>query len=328
MKVGKVPESVLKRSIFKQIHNKRDEVVLGAAVGEDCAALKLSPEELFVTSVDPITGTTHDVGALAIHVTANDISSSGAEMVAAMLTVLLPPESEEADLKNIMRQVEETCMELDVQIIGGHTEVTAAVNQPIITVTGIGKVKKDALVSTSGAQVGDDVVITKWIGLEGTSIIAKEKEEELLRRFSPGFVDTAKGFAKYLSVVKEARLASEVGVTAMHDVTEGGIFGALWEVAEASSVGLSIDLKAIPVKQETIEVCELFGLNPYELISSGSMLITTPKGNEVVRVLKEAGISATVVGKVTEGNDRVLLNDGEKRFLEPPKTDELYKLYQ
>lgn len=327
LNVGKVPESVLKRSIFKQIKTKRKEIVIGAQVGEDCAAIELAPDEIFVTSTDPITGTSHDIGALSVHVTANDIASSGAEVIGVMLSVLLPEGTEEAELKSIMCQAESVCSELNIQTIGGHTEVTRVVNQPVITVTGIGKVKKDKLVTTSGAKVGDDVVVTKWIGLEGTSIIAKEKEKELQEHFSEGFIQTAKEFSSYLSVVKDAACAVKIGVSAMHDVTEGGIFGALWEIAEGSKVGLEINLRDIPVRQETIEVCEEFGINPYELISSGSMLITTPKGAQVVAELNKAGIGGAIIGKVTAGNDRVLINGDEKRYLEPPKSDELYKIY-
>ena len=127
----------------------------------------------------------------------------------------------------------------------------------------MGKVREDRLVSTAGAKPGQDILVTKWIGIEGTSIIAKEKEKELLERFSQAFVDTAKGFDQYLSVLPDSRIAVEHGVSAMHDVTEGGIYGALWEVAEASGIGLEIDLKAIPIRQETIEICEYFELNPY-----------------------------------------------------------------
>lgn len=327
LKVGKVPENVLKRSIFKQIKTKRSEIIIGAGVGEDCAAIELGPDEIFVTSTDPITGTSHDIGALSVHVTANDIASSGAEVIGVMLSVLLPEGSEESDLKCIMQQVEEVCARLNIQTVGGHTEVTRVVNQPVVTVTGIGKVRKDKLVTTSGAKVGDDVVVTKWIALEGTSIIAKEKEEELKAHFSSGFIDTAQKFSSYLSVVEDAAVAMKVGVTAMHDVTEGGIFGALWEVAEGSKVGLEINLRDIPIRQESVEICEEFGLNPYELISSGAMLITTPKGSQLVSELNRAGIGGAVIGKVVAGNDRVLINGDEKRFLEPPKSDELYKIY-
>lgn len=326
MKVGKIPESVLKRSVFKQIHTRRQEVLLGAGVGEDCAAVKLGEDEMFVISTDPITGTATDIGHLAIHITMNDLASAGAEPVGVMLTILLPEDAEEADLKEMMGQIETACAQAKVQIMGGHTEVTRAVSQPLVNVCGIGKVKVGKLITTGGARPGDDILVSKWIGLEGTSIIAKEKEQELLTRYPRQLVKTAQGFDQYLSVLPEAATAVKSSVSAMHDVTEGGIFGALWELAESSGVGLEIDLKKIPVKQETIEVCEFFNINPYELISSGCMLMASPDGNALVRELEKEGIPAVIIGKAVTGNDRVLLNEDERRFLEPPKTDELYKV--
>ncbi len=326
MKIGKVPENILKRSILKQIHTKREEVLLGANVGEDCAAVKLAEDEIFVISTDPITGTATDIGNLAIHITMNDLASSGAEPIGVMLTILLPVETKETDLKKIMEQMETACAQVKVQIMGGHTEVTRAVNQPLINVCGVGKVKRGKLISTAGAQPKDDILVSKWIGLEGTSIIAKEKEQELLLRYPGELIKEAQKFDRYLSVLPEAVIAVKSGVSAMHDVTEGGIFGALWELAESSGVGLEIDLKKIPVKQETIEICEYFNINPYELISSGCMLMASSDGNLLVRELEKVGIHAVVIGKALKGKDRILLNEEEKRFLEPPKTDELYQV--
>jgi len=326
MKIGKVSENVLKRSILKQIKTKRDEVIIGAGVGEDCAILALAEDEVFIMSTDPITGTAVDIGNLAVHITINDLASSGAEPIGIMLTILLPESVEEAELKTMMQQIETVSHQLNIQIIGGHTEVTNAVNQPIITVTGVGKAKKDAYITTKGAVVGQDVVVSKWIALEGTSIIAKEKEAELRTKYSQKLIDEAKSFDRYLSIVPEAALAVRSGVSAMHDVTEGGIFGALWEVAESSGVGLEIDLKQIPLKQETIEICEFFEVSPYCLISSGSLVMVVDNGYDLVRALEKEHINAAVVGKITSGNDRVVINDDEKRFLEPPKSDELYKV--
>lgn len=326
MKIGKVPENVLKRSILKKIDNKRSEVLIGAGVGEDCACLQLEPDEVFVLSTDPITGAKEDIGLYAITVTTNDIASSGAEPVAVLVTALLPVETTEEDIKHMMNDLSKTCKEANVQIVGGHTEITDAVNKPVLSITGVGKVKKGKFITTAGAKPGDDVIITKWIGLEGTSIIAKEKEKELLEKFPAKMIYDAKNFDRFLSVVPEAATAVKSGVSAMHDVTEGGVFGGLWEIAESSGVGLLIDLKKIPVKQETIEICNVFDINPYELISSGSMLMTSKDGNKLVLALKEAGIEAAVIGKVTDNNDRVLINGENKRFLEPPKTDELYKV--
>lgn len=326
MKIGKVPENVLKRSVFKQIHTRRTEVVLGAGVGEDCAAIKLAEDETLVMSTDPITGTAQDIGTLAIQITLNDLASAGAEPIGVLLTVLLPENIEEADLKKIMAQVEQACAKANVQVMGGHTEVTKAVNQPLLSVCGVGKVKDGKLVSTAGAKPGMDILVTKWIGIEGTTILAKEKETELAERFSPFFIEQAKKLDEHLSVLKEAAVATTSGVSAMHDVTEGGIFGALWEMAEASGVGLEIDLKKIPIRQETIEICEFFGINPYQMISSGCMLMAAEDGNRLVLDLQKEGIPATIIGKATDRNDRVLQNEEELRFLEPPKTDELYKV--
>ena len=326
MKVGKVPENVLKRSVLRQIHSRREEVCMGAGVGEDCAAVKLAEDEVFVVSTDPITGTAEDIGHLAMHITMNDLASAGAEPLGVMLTILLPEDSEETLLREIMGQIEDVCIQHRVQIMGGHTEVTRAVSQPIVNVCGIGKAKEGKLVSTSGARPGDDILATKWIGLEGTSILAKAKAQELLTRYPGWLVEAAQGFGHYLSVLPEAAVAVESGVHAMHDVTEGGIFGALWELAESSGIGLNIDLKKIPVKQETIEVCEFFQINPYELISSGCMLMAAADGNQLVRELEKQGIHAVIIGKATGGNDRLVWNGEERRFLVPPQADELYKV--
>lgn len=326
MKTGKIPESVLKRSVLRQLHNRRDEVLMGAGVGEDCAALKLARDEILVMSTDPITGTGKDMGELAILVTANDLASSGAEPIGVMLTILLPVGTEEAVLKQMMKEAEAACEKYNMQVLGGHTEISAAVNRPLVSVTGVGKAKKGTLISTAGVRPGMDIVVSKWIGIEGTAILAKEKEKELLSKYSTTFIDRAKDLDAYISVLSEAAVAVRSGVSAMHDVTEGGIFGALWEMAEASGVGLEIDLKKIPVRQETVEICEFFGLNPYELISSGCMLMAAADGHLLVHELEKAGIPASVIGKATDGNDRVLYNEEEKRFLEPPKPDELYKV--
>ena len=326
MEVGKVPESVLKRSVFKQIRTKRKEVLLHPGIGEDCAALKLADDEVFVMSTDPITGTTQEIGTFAVHITANDLASAGAEPVGILLTVLLPDGCEEQELKDMMAQIEAECHELNIEIIGGHTEVTRAVTQPVVTVTGVGKAKEGRVISTGGAKPGQDIVVTKWIGLEGTAIIARAREDALRTRYSRDFVEKAKDCIRYLSVVPDARAALKAGVSAMHDVTEGGIFGAFWEMASASGVGLTVDLKKVPIRQETVEVCEFFDLNPYQLISSGSMLMACDRGYDVVEALKKAGIEAAVVGKFTDSHDKIIhYDENETRYLEPPKTDELYK---
>lgn len=328
MKIGKVPESVLKRSVFKQIKHRRNEVLVSPGVGRDCSVIGLSEGEAIVLSTDPITGTVNEIGTLAVHITANDIASSGAELIGIMLTILLPDGARESDLREMMERIEEICEELNIEVLGGHTEVAAAVRQPIVTVTGVGKIQKDEITTTAGLEPSDELVMTKWAGLEGTAILAADKEEELISRYSREFIQKGKDMLSHISVVKDAVIAKKVGISAMHDITEGGIFGGLWEMAAASNVGVEVDLQKIPIKQETIEICEFFDLNPYMLMSSGCLLIATKKGNEMVDMLKKEGIPAAVIGRVTKGNDRIIINHDEKRYLEPPKTDELYKAYE
>lgn len=327
MEIGKVPENVLKRAVFKQIKHTRPEVLLPPGVGEDCAAIETKEDEVLVFSTDPITGATKGVGRLAVHITANDLASAGAEPVGILTCILLPPRTREKKLHDLMEEIVMTANALRIQVMGGHTEVTDVVNRPVITVTGVGKVKKDCLVSTGGMQPGDDLVMTKWAGLEGTGIIVQEKREELSARLPQELLDAAEKLGQEISVIPEAAVGVQHGVTAMHDVTEGGIFGALWEMGEASGTGLTVDLEKIPIRQETIEICEFYDINPYMLISSGSMLMATPKGNLLVEQLQEKGIAAAVIGRAVEGHDRIVRSGEEKRFLEPAGSDHLYKIY-
>lgn len=326
MKIGKVPENVLKRAVFKQVHHRRPEVILRPGVGEDCAAAALEEDEVFVFSTDPITGANQGMGTFAVHITANDLASAGAEPVGILTSILLPPGTREIKLRRIMEEIEAACGELQIEVMGGHTEITDVVNKPVITVTGVGKVKRTELVSTAGLQPGDELVMTKWAGMEGTAILAAEHREELVQKLPQELIDTAADLIRYLSVVPDAAVARKSKITAMHDVTEGGIFGALWEMGEASGVGILTDIQKIPIRQETVEICEFYGINPYQLLSSGSMLIGCPQGNLLVENLQQAGIPAAVIGRAVEGNDRIVIHGEEKRFLEPAASDELYKV--
>ena len=299
MKIGKVPENVLKRAVFKQIHHRRQEVLLHPGVGEDCAAVAPEQGEVFVLSTDPITGADKQMGVFAVHITANDLATAGAEPIGILSSIILPPETEEQDLRRIMSELEQACDELQIEILGGHTEVSDAVNRPVITVTGVGKVARGDLLSTGGMRPGDELVMTKWAGLEGSAIIAAEKRDVLEQTLPAHLIDTAESFLKHISVVPEAKIAMQHGVHAMHDV-----------------------------RQETIELCEVFDINPYLLISSGCMLIGCENGNLLVERLQDAGIPAAVIGRATEGNDRVIRSGEETRFLEPAGSDELYKIYE
>lgn len=256
----------------------------------------------------------------------NDLAAVGAAPAAITVCALWQPGIEEQDIKDLTAQIEEECALLGIQAAGIHSEITEGVNYPILTVSGIGKLYEKNSASLRNIKPGQDVVISKWIGLEGTAIISEVKEKELLSKYPVRFVEETKTFDKYLSIVPEAAAAVESGVCAMHNVAEGGIFGALWEMAEGAGVGLLIDLKRIPIRQETIEVCEFFEINPYELISGGCLLMTADNGFDLVRELQRNNISGAVIGKTTDNNDRVVINEEERRFLEPLKGDELHKV--
>jgi len=326
MKVGKVPEAVLKRSVLNQLKNRKEEVLYGPKVGEDCCVLNWAPDTLMVISTDPITGTTKDIGTLAVHVTANDIAASGGTVIGILVTLLLPENTKEETLKEIMEEIKEVCEKLEIDLLGGHTEVTRAVIQPVISITGVGKVTKDTLTLSSGLEPEDDLVVTKWVGLEGTCLLAKEKESILQGQMKQSLIEEAKKYDQLLSVIPESKVAIQHGVKAMHDITEGGIYGALWEMASSANVGFEVDIDAIPIKRATIEIGECLAINPYQLMGSGAMLIGTKNGKTLVEKLELAGIHSQVIGKVTKGKQRLIVGDQIRRTLKPPKSDELYQI--
>lgn len=314
----------MKRSVLKKIKSHREEVINGAGVGTDCAVLSLQEGYETVLATTPVSAPVEDLGTYAVTMALNNVAVSGAEPVGVLLAVLLPEETEECDLQELMERSETVCKACGAEIIGGHTEVTPVVCRPVVVVTGVGKrhaADTDPLV---GVGAGQDIVVSKWIGLEGTIRLAREHREELCKRYPVRMIEEAASFDKYLSIIPEAATAVKSGVCGMHDVSRGGIFGALWEMAQRAGVGLEIDLKKIPVKQETIEICEFYGLNPYELLSGGSLIMTAQDGTALVTALQREGIPAAVVGRTTDGNDRVLYNEEEKRYLDKPKEDQIY----
>ena len=326
MKAGKLKESILKRSILKQLHTRRKDVLVKPSVGGDYGAMAVTEELAVVLSSDPVTLTREAIGSSAIMAACNDVACSGAIPTGVSVTMLLPTSLNEEELRDLMKDMDQACEECGVDIISGHTEVSRAVKEPVIVVTAMGTVEKTKMVHSNMLKSGMDIVATKWVGLEGTAILAKEREEELRTRYAKPFIDNAKVFGQWMSILPEAAVAMKSGASAMHDVSEGGIFGALWELAESAGVGLEIDLKKIPIRQETVEICEFFDLNPYKILSGGCLLIGTTDGNGMVLELEKAGIPAVVIGKATDSNDRVLLNEEERRFLETTQTDELYNL--
>lgn len=326
MKVGKISEAALSRAVFKQLNHKREEVLFGGAIGEDCAAIRLAEGEICVLSSNPVTGSGKIFGTLAVCSAVNNLAASGAEPVGVMINAFLPEEFKESRLKELTESIDEVCKSCNVQVMGGHTEVMPAVREPIFSVTAVGKTKEKELLRTGYAKADQDIVMSKWIGLEGSVSIIAAKEKELLERFPKAMIENLKKLLPECCSAKEAALAVKSGVSAMHDVSSGGIYGALYELSEAAGVGLEIDLRAIPIKQETVEICEYLGLNPYYLKSGGSMLMVCDHGQELVRILEKEGIAAAVIGRTTSDHAKAVVNEGEISYLERPKADELLKV--
>ncbi len=325
MKVGKLPNDVLKKIILDKLKSKRPDILVRPNIGEDCCAVDFG-ENVCLLSTDPITGAVNEIGRLAVHVSCNDIASCGVEPLGLLITLLAPPDTTEEDIETIMGQIAQEATALDVDIIGGHTEITEAVNRCVIVCTSVGKVHKEKMVTTSGAKPGDQIILTKSAGLEGTAIIAHDKEEYVASKLGQELADRAKTFINRISAVKEGKIAGEYGVNAMHDVTEGGVLGALWEVAEASGTGVIVYRERIPVEPETAQITELFNIDPLKLISSGCMLITCPDGEGLVKKLKSNGIPAAIIGEVTAGPDKKMVSGEHEECIPQPDSDELYKV--
>ena len=325
MKVGKLDWDDLKYIIDNNKSVDRQEVRVKSGIGEDCSVINFGDLEC-VVSTDPITGADKNIGKLAVHINCNDIAASGAEPIGILVTILAPESSTLEDISKVMKEVAEEATKLNVEILGGHTEVTKAVNKLIVSCTVIGKAKTMGAVTTSGALIGDDIIVTKNLCLEGSSILANEYSEKCLEVLTKEELEEAKAYIESLSVVKEGKVAAEVGINAMHDITEGGVLGAIWEMAKASNIGFEVYENKMPITLVTDKLCRNFKIDPLKFISSGSMLITAENGEELVNRLESSGIKATIIGKITNRNGILICKDGLKKEVTPPERDELFSI--
>lgn len=326
MKAGKLQAQQLKNIVFKNIKHQRPEVLMRGNIGEDCAVIDFDKYACVVT-MDPITGASSNIGSLSIHISCNDVASNGVAPMAILLTILAPPGTTEEEIEEIMKDANEAATSLDVEIVGGHTEVTDAVNKIVVTTTAIGRQLKEEMVFTKGAKIGDSVFMTKAAAIEGTAILAYDLEEKLRSLISQEILSRAKEFSKEISVVKEGVLAGKFGVTSMHDVTEGGVLGALWEMAEASSLGIEVYGDKIPVRFETAEICKVLNIDPLKLISSGVMLMTISqnKKEDLIKLFNSYNIQITEIGKIIETERKVIIDNVSREFVSNTE-DELYKV--
>jgi len=324
MKEGKLDFDDLRNIILNNKTIKRSEVKVRNDVGEDCSIIDFGDCE-GIFSTDPITGADENVGKLAVHINCNDIASCGGEPIGILVTILAPTSSSLEEINKVMKEIDEEAAKISVEIIGGHTEVTSAVNKMVISVTVIGKNLKGKSIKTADAKLDDDIIVTKSLGLEGTYILINDYEERIQKILSKEEIEFGKSLINKISVLEEGKIGCGFGVNSMHDITEGGLLGGLFEVAMASNTGFKIYKDKIPMLDITKKVCEEFKIDPLRLISSGSMLITSKDGEALVKKLKENGIDASVIGKICrEGG--ILVNKGNEINVEPPKRDELFNI--
>lgn len=329
MKIGKVTENPFKRSILKQIKTKRKEVLCGAGLGGDCAIFSLDHANFEGKDDRFVVVSATQAGQLPIASVVqkckNTLAARGAEGLGVSLQILLPQDAAEEELKAILEEAEAFCAIEKMEIVQAQAQVLPIVTAPYVTVTAFGTAHaKEDYHTLKSAGPDEDIVISKWIGLEGTAILAQQNRDAILQRYPGWLVEEAASFSKYLDTSQEAAVAMKSGVCAIHNLSEGGIFAALWELGEGAGVGLTIDLKKLPIRQETVEICNYLNINPYELLSGGGLLMTTKDGPGLVTAFEEAGIPAVIVGKTTDKNERLIKNEDEIRFLDRPHSDSIY----
>jgi len=303
----------LNKYVFPHFVCEDPDVILGSVFGEDVALTKVG-DDVLVSHLDPIVGAVNDIGWLAVHVACNDIATSGAPPRWIQLLVLVPSENDLVLLKKIMNDVERGAKEVGVSIIGGHTGYSSALSRPLVAVTALGTLNGRSPVLTSGTHVGDHVLISKGIALEGTAILASDFSQAALKLgLTEGDIWDAKALMRHVSVVPEAVLLGECGASAMHDVTRGGLLETLLEISRLSDVGMQIQFEKIPVQEVVARFSRAFQFDPLKMISSGTLVATIDPSHldAAIQCLDENNIPYADIGEITSG-DGVTIQRGDQ----------------
>ena len=328
---GKLPNEMLEQ--FLDGFSFEDPALLiSAGVGEDIAAVDIHQEEVLVLKSDPITFATDAIGHYAVLVNANDITTCGADPRWFLTTLLFPCGSTGSEIQHVMTGLNQIASKYGITLCGGHTEITDAVTRPVVVGSLAGTVQKSHLIDKKSMQTGDLLLITKSVAVEGTAIIAREMEEKLLSMgFSDSDVYSCKQFLDHISILEEARIAKNIGgVTAMHDVTEGGLASAATELSIAGKHRIRIDVDRIPIFPQTQKICDALDISPLGLIGSGSLLIccNPDTKDKIIAEIRSAGIDATCIGEVLSKGEGILAMDNLKPVVWPAfKVDELARLF-
>jgi hydrogenase maturation factor len=310
MKLGKVPGHILQR-LFDTIQTKDPQIILGPRLGEDVALLDTG-NWVLAAKTDPITFATDLIGWYAVQINANDIACSAAQPRWFLATLMFPPSVKESEIESIFQQILEACSSLDIELVGGHTEITNTVSQPVVVGFMLGKAESGKYITTSGAKSGDAVILTKGVSIEGSALLARELRGELISKgVDKKVLDRASDFLfdPGISVVKDAKTAyANFDVNSLHDPTEGGVSTGLYETAKSSGLNIEVFENTIPILPECSTICKALGIDPLGLLGSGSLLITLPKhqANDLISCLATAGIFSREIGLVKTGSGKVL----------------------
>lgn len=272
-------------------------------------------------------GQSENIGIYAAASVANALTAEGAQEFRISFRILLPPDGTKAHMYAMQKKIKKICCERGIHLKELETEVQAGVSQYMVIATGAGFLPGEKEGQRERMRAGQDIVLAKWAGMEGMLRLAEEKREQLAKRFSPIFLRQIEEFREKIFSLKEIRAAKALHASGVYETGEGGIFGALWRLSEEAGMGLEVDLKKIPVRQETIEVCEYLHLNPYQLASAGSILIISEHGEAVTDALFKEGTEAAVIGSLKDNRDKIIKNGAERRYIDRPAPDEMNYIF-
>lgn len=328
--LGKLPHDLL-AGLLARAPIRDPRVLYGPGIGLDCAVIDLG-EKLLVFKSDPITFATNDIGWYAVQVNANDVSTTGAVPRWMLATLLLPESGSTPEMvESIFDQMYHAAASLGISVVGGHTEITYDLRRPILNGTLIGEVERGRLITPDQMQPGNRLLLTKGVPIEGTALLAREFPEKLRSILSEAEINEAQRFLYEpgISVVRDAQTAARAGrVHGMHDPTEGGLAGALWELAEAGRCRLLVERDAVYIPPLAARVCAAFGLNPLATIASGALLIAAAQEDTlpIRRALEAEGITCSEIGRVEEGPAGVWQPDGSP--LPRPARDDIARVFE
>ena len=328
MRTGELSRTVWRRSGAKQFQTEREEVLFGLSPEERCAALKGTGEKDFLWTQASAFGNSAEIGYYAVLRAAGDLAARGAEPEALSVRMILPPGGSESDVEELSAGIESACRQMKLQTACFQGEVSPAAGMPTVNVSAAGTVRSGGILRCGMMRPGQSILLCGYTGLEGTLRILDESEEELKERFVPAFLDQIRELRRELvlpDVILGAQKNGDSGISAVQQIGSGGILAALWDLTEASGTGMKVDMAEFSIRQETVELCEFYRLNPYLLTSAGSYLIAADDADRVTEVLEKAGARAGKLGVATADKAKVISGRDEIRYLDRPAPDELMR---